>query len=88
MQQARENEAKALELRAVNNLARAWHARQRTHEAHGLLSELCNWFGPSAHSADVDEARALLAELSTVAPRRASATAGPATRSQGRRLQR
>lgn len=65
VQKAREREAKLLELRAANGLARLWQSHGKVQEACSLLSELCRWFGPSAEIADLRQARALLAELTT-----------------------
>jgi DNA-binding winged helix-turn-helix (wHTH) protein/predicted ATPase len=62
---ARATQAKSLELRAATSLARAWHERGRTAEAHTLLAGICKWFGARATSADLLEARALLGELTT-----------------------
>jgi DNA-binding winged helix-turn-helix (wHTH) protein/type II secretory pathway predicted ATPase ExeA/tetratricopeptide (TPR) repeat protein len=67
VQVARETEAKSYELRAATSLARAWHARRRNAEARDVLTEPCEWFGASAHSPDLNEARELLAKLSAAA---------------------
>jgi uncharacterized protein YbdZ (MbtH family) len=60
---ARAAQAKSLELRAATSLARAWRAGGRTTEARKLLGGVCKWFGVRAGTADLVEARALLAEL-------------------------
>jgi DNA-binding winged helix-turn-helix (wHTH) protein len=62
LERARASQAKSLELRAATSLARAWLARGRAADARRLLEPLCGWFG-AATGADLDEARALLAEL-------------------------
>jgi len=44
-------------------LARAWQARGRAADARKLLGGVCKWFGTRAGTADLVEARALLAAL-------------------------
>ena len=68
LETAREFEAKSLELRAATSLARARQAKERTCEAHALLTGICQWFGADAESVDLAEARTLLDQL-TVAMR-------------------
>jgi predicted ATPase len=63
---ARASQAKSLELRAATSLAWAWQARGRAADARKLLGGVCKWFGTRAGTADLVEARALLAELGTV----------------------
>jgi DNA-binding winged helix-turn-helix (wHTH) protein/tetratricopeptide (TPR) repeat protein len=63
LEMARESQAKSLELRAATSLARAWHARERTPEAHALLSEICQWFRSVDENRDLDEARTLLEQV-------------------------
>ena len=63
LQLARAAKAKSLELRAATSLARAWHARGRPAEARKVLGGVCKWFGTGAGTADLLEARTLLAEL-------------------------
>jgi len=60
---AREVEAKSLELRAANSLAR--HLGQRGERAAGaeLLTRSCAWFGEDPDNSDLADARALIAEL-------------------------
>jgi tetratricopeptide (TPR) repeat protein len=60
---ARAAEAKSLELRAATSLARAWQARRRSADARKVLGSVCKWFGKGAGTADLGEARTLLAEL-------------------------
>lgn len=66
---ARRSEAKSLELRAANSLARALRQRGEHAEAHALLAPVCRWFGKVSVFNDLAEARALLAEGGR-APRR------------------
>jgi len=65
---ARETEAKSLELRAATSLARMLQAGGRTADARALLNEICRRFGAHATSPDSIDARALLQQLSPVAP--------------------
>src|SRR5205823_429376 len=60
---ARRQQAKSLELRAVMNLARLWQQQGKKQEAHELLSEVYNWFTEGFDTKDLQEAKALLAEL-------------------------
>jgi DNA-binding winged helix-turn-helix (wHTH) protein/predicted ATPase len=60
--------AKALELRAASSLARVLRERGAADEALALLAETCGWFGEQLESADLHEARVLLAELARDAP--------------------
>jgi len=55
-------QAKSLELRAATSLARFWLSRGRAPEARALLGDVYKWFGARAVSADLAEARILLAE--------------------------
>ena len=60
---SRAAEAKSLELRAATSLARAWQARGRIGEARAVLAEICSWFDAHLDTADLREARVLLAAL-------------------------
>lgn len=74
---ARQQHAKALELRAVMSLVRVRQqcvldsglrvtdddSRAALSEAHTMLAELCDWFDGDEETVDVREARGLLAEL-------------------------
>ncbi|MBI3245802.1 MAG: DUF2791 family P-loop domain-containing protein [Deltaproteobacteria bacterium] len=61
---ARKQQAKSLELRAAMSLARLWQQQGKHHEAHGMLSEIYNWFTEGFDTKDLQEAKALLEELS------------------------
>jgi class 3 adenylate cyclase/predicted ATPase len=60
---AREQSAKAFELRAATSQARLWRDRGRRPEARELLAPVYGWFTEGFATADLKEARALLDEL-------------------------
>jgi predicted ATPase len=67
---ARRQQAKSLELRATMSLARLWQQQGKQHEArdmldaaHNMLSEIYNWFTEGFDTKDLQEAKALLEEL-------------------------
>lgn len=60
---ARSQEAKSLELRSANKLARLWQSQGKTTEARDLLSPVYGWFTEGFDTADLKEAKALLNEL-------------------------
>jgi predicted ATPase/class 3 adenylate cyclase len=60
---ARRQEAKALELRAAMSLARWWQQQGKHREARELLVPIYGWFTEGVDTADLQEARALLAAL-------------------------
>jgi predicted ATPase len=60
---AQQQQAKSLELRAVMSLSRLWQQQSKKKEAHQMLSEIYNWFTEGFDTKDLQEAKALLAEL-------------------------
>jgi TOMM system kinase/cyclase fusion protein len=61
---ARRQQAKSLELRAAMSLSRLWQQQGKRAEAYQLLAETYGWFTEGFDTADLQEAKALLAELS------------------------
>jgi TOMM system kinase/cyclase fusion protein len=61
---ARHQEAKSLELRAAISLARLWQQQGKCAEAHALLAPIYGWFTEGFDTADLQEAKSLLAGLS------------------------
>jgi class 3 adenylate cyclase/predicted ATPase len=61
---ARKQQAKSLELRAVMNLSRLWQRQGKKDEARQLLAEIYGWFTEGFDTKDLQEAKALLEELS------------------------
>jgi class 3 adenylate cyclase/predicted ATPase len=60
---ARQQQAKSLELRAVMSLSRLWQQQGKKEEAHGLLAEIYGWFTEGFDTKDLQEAKALLEQL-------------------------
>ncbi len=60
---ARGQQAKSLELRAALSLARLWQQQGQRAEAHALLAPIYGWFTEGFDTADLQEAKALLDEL-------------------------
>ena len=60
---ARHQEAKSLELRATMSLSRLWQGQGKRAEACQLLVEVYGWFTEGFDTADLQEAKALLDEL-------------------------
>jgi predicted ATPase len=60
---AQRQQAKSLELRAVVSLARLWQRQGKRAEAHKLLSEIYGWFTEGFDTKDLQEAKALLDQL-------------------------
>ncbi len=61
---ARAQQARSLELRAATSLSRLWQQQGKRNTARLLLSEVYTWFTEGFDTADVQEARVLLEELS------------------------
>jgi class 3 adenylate cyclase/predicted ATPase len=57
-------QAKSFELRAAMSLSRLWQKQGKKEEARRLLSEIYGWFTEGFDTADLQEAKALLEELS------------------------
>ncbi len=62
---AQKQQAKSWELRASTSLARLWRRQGKQAEAHNLLANVYNWFTEGFDTKDLQEAKALLEELST-----------------------
>lgn len=62
LEAARRQQAKSLELRSATSLARLEIADHGRRAAHDVLAEVCAWFGDAADTADLRDARALLAD--------------------------
>jgi DNA-binding winged helix-turn-helix (wHTH) protein/predicted ATPase len=60
---ARHQQAKSWELRAATSLARLWQHQGKCAEARELLAPVYDWFTEGFDTADLQEAKALLAEL-------------------------
>jgi predicted ATPase len=61
---ARRQQAKSWELRAATSLARLWQQQSKQAEAHRMLFEVYHWFTEGFDTKDLQEAKALLEELS------------------------
>jgi class 3 adenylate cyclase/predicted ATPase len=64
IESARKQQAKSLELRAVMSLSRLWQQQGKKAEARQLLAEIYGWFTEGFDTKDLQEAKALLDELS------------------------
>lgn len=62
---ARSQGAKSLELRAAVSLGRLWRHQGKSDDAHQLLAEVYGWFTEGFGTADLQEANALLQELTS-----------------------
>jgi predicted ATPase len=61
---AQRQQAKSLELRAAMSLARLWQQQGKQQAACNILSEIYNWFTEGFDTKDLQEAKALIEELS------------------------
>jgi len=61
---ARRQQAKALELRAAMSLGRLWQQQGKQDAARELLAPVYGWFTEGFDTTDLQEAQALLEELS------------------------
>jgi class 3 adenylate cyclase len=61
---AQSQKAKSWELRAATSLARLWQSQSKRKEAHRMLSDIYHWFTEGLNTKDLQEAKALLDELS------------------------
>ena len=59
----RRQEAKSLELRAARSLARLWQQQGKRAEAYNMLMPIYGWFTEGFDTPDLQEAKALLEEL-------------------------
>jgi predicted ATPase len=59
---ARRQQAKSRELRAALSLARLWQRQGKRQAAYDLLAPIYDWFTEGFDTADLQDARALLAE--------------------------
>jgi predicted ATPase len=66
---ARHQHAKSLELRAAMSLTRLYQKQDRQAEARPMLAECYDWFTEGFHTADLQEAKAILASLDRERPR-------------------
>jgi predicted ATPase len=62
---ARRQQAKSWELRAATSLSRLWQRQGQRVQARELLAPVYGWFSEGFDTADLQEAKALLAELGT-----------------------
>jgi predicted ATPase len=61
---ARRQRARSLELRATMSLCRLWQTQGKWQEARQTLAEIYGWFTEGFDTGDLQEAKALLDELS------------------------
>jgi hypothetical protein len=61
---AKHQQAKSLELRAVLSLARLWQRQGKRQQAQRMLAEVYGWFTEGFDTADLKDAKIMLAELS------------------------
>jgi hypothetical protein len=60
---ARQQQAKSWELRASTSLARLWQQQDKREDARQLLAEIYGWFTEGLDTKDLQEAKALLEEV-------------------------
>jgi class 3 adenylate cyclase/predicted ATPase len=60
---ARQQQAKSWELRAATSLVRLWQQQGKKEEAHTMLANIYGWFTEGFDTKDLQEAKALLEEL-------------------------
>jgi predicted ATPase len=60
---ARQQQAKSLELRAAMSLSRQWQRQRQHKDAYPLLADVYAWFSEGLDTADLQDAKVLLAEL-------------------------
>lgn len=60
---ARQQGAKSMELRAALSLSRLWQQQDKQDTARALLTPIYGWFSEGFHTADLQEAKALLEAL-------------------------
>jgi predicted ATPase len=60
---ARQQQAKAWELRVAMSLARLWHDQRKVQQARELSAPVYGWFTEGLDTRDLKEAKALLEEL-------------------------
>jgi len=73
---ARQQQAKALELRATVSLSRLWRQQDKREEARHLLASVYQWFTEGTATSDFAEATQLLHELNASAPASSRVRAG------------
>jgi predicted ATPase len=61
---ARRQEAKYLELKAVMSLSRLWQQQGKKDEARRMLAEIYGWFSEGFDTKDLNDAKALIDQLS------------------------
>ncbi len=65
---AQNQQAKSWELRAATSLARLWQSQGKGQEAHALITPIYDWFTEGFETKDLQDAKVLMAELSSLWP--------------------